>query len=127
MNRRLQAALDRPTPISSQITQFQARLGSRQPMPDEAAQLKQLNTALDAEIRSFRTLLPELAAQINVASEADSRLTRTEDLTEMQQTLRALRQRTGTNAAVVYTLMGPERCSTLLVTADDTGRDEADA
>jgi CHAT domain-containing protein len=125
MNRRLQAALDRLTPIGNQLKQLQASLGSRRPTPDEATQLKQLNATLDAEIESFRKLLSELSAKLNAAPEADSHLARTEDLTEMQQTLRELRQRAGTKAAAVYTLMGPERCRTLLVTADSIATADA--
>jgi CHAT domain-containing protein len=115
---RLETALDRITPISQQLMQLQAQVNTRKPSAEEATQLKQLNSALDAEVAAFQQLLPQLVAELNAAPEAENRLTSTDDLTEMQQTLRTLQQRTGTQAAAVYTLMGAEECRTLLVTAE---------
>jgi len=114
---RLLAALDRTAPISSRLTQLQTQLGARQPTPSEAAQLKQLNAALAAESASLQKLLPQLTARLNAAPDSLNRLPVTEDLSSMQQTLRTLEQRTGTKAAAVYVLMGPDHCRTLLVTA----------
>jgi CHAT domain-containing protein/tetratricopeptide (TPR) repeat protein len=123
--RMLQAALDRITPIGRQLTQMQARLNTRKPSPEEAAQIAKLNTALDAEMTAFQKLLRQLAAGFDSPAKGIDRQAIVEDATEMQQTLRELSRRTGTKAAGIYTLVGREHCRTLLITADGLKSAEA--
>jgi CHAT domain-containing protein len=114
----LRKVLDGIKPIGDRLTQFKMQLDTRRPTPSETAQLKQLNTALAAESEKQQKLILRLNTDLNAAAAVDNRLSETEDLTDMQQTLRTLEQQTGTKAAAVYVLMGPEYCRTLLVTAD---------
>jgi CHAT domain-containing protein len=125
VERRMQSALERITPLVRQLAQLRVTLNVRQPSPAESAELKRLNDELENETAAFQKLFWQLAEEINSSPTAENRLATVDDATKLQQTLRELHQRTGTKAFAVYTLMGSARCHTLLVTPDKIATAEA--
>jgi len=116
--RKLQAALERVAAVERQLAELQTRLGTRQPVGEEEARLKQLQRQLEAESAAFQKAFGEIAEEMKNVSAAEEPMANVEDVAELQQTLRELHQRTGTKAAAIFTLLGEKNYYSLLITAD---------
>lgn len=123
--RLLESAYVRAASAGQKLIQLQAGLSGREASAEDSATLKQAQVESVEEGARFQAALRQIEEQFNASSDLENRRVNAKDLTEMQDALRELRQRTGTKAVAIYTLVGLEQCRTLLITPEKVRSAEA--
>ena len=118
LDKRFADASERVGHLASQLEKLRRQVGNRRPVEQEAAQLGELESGLNAATNGFLTLLSDAAKEFAQPLDGRDQIGDLKDTREMQTALTELTAATGQKAAVLYTLVGGDELHILLITVD---------
>lgn len=108
--------------LRQQLDELQHTLGKRTPTPEEASRARELTGELQTLSDEFLALFKQAGDEFKRPQTAQDRVGEIEDTAQMQAALRELSAQIGQKAVAIYTLVGEESFSVLLITPSETRR-----
>jgi len=105
--------------LGGQLTELKNQFVAQAPNAEESAQLHQLETRLKSATDALLSVLSRNEVELGESESPQVLASEIADTRELQSTLRELRAKTGQRSVAVYTSVGLDTFSALLITEDD--------
>ena len=115
---RYETLSDRLGQAGKSLDELQRKIGTGQPTDREIAQKQKLESELKIAGDEFLAVLKQFEFEFSKPGDAKDRVATVPDTIEMQTTLRNLNRQTGQKTVAVYTLIGTDNFSALIVSPD---------
>jgi CHAT domain-containing protein/tetratricopeptide (TPR) repeat protein len=104
---------------SAQLSETNTTIGLRQPNPEETRKLQALQTSLQTASNEFLAVLAQAETEFSKGADEKDRVALVPDLSDMQGGLRATSEATKQRTVAIYTVVGKEQLSVILITPDN--------